>query len=1260
MQAEHIANEIKEEKKVKSLLSARKKKAILYAVAAGICVSGAVLPQPAEAVEQFNIDWDGKTLFNIKYYGSSDYTARRASFFQDGEKLNGFTIHALNYDLTSAIKTRLNEGFRWWAEILGPGANISEPAQYFVGTNNIANAGAISMSARNGKETRNPDLVKELFQSGQRVKQFNNLEDVPYDSPTQKVLTTDDMAVGLVGIGQYVGTSSVDDGGYGFVKPEYYASPTPQNILGVDIAAVMFHEIGHSLGIGASTNKLSTNFAGHDYSIFYFNDFDEKNYAAHLYDQYGRQAKPHAVILASQEGISSLAAYLEEHPDKKSLLSAEDVFVVDASQEARNSGKVYAYFAGENVTEALGGKTFTRADGQQISGIPINLWETGRPELSHLELARSMMSHQNYRSYVNFMEVELAALQDMGYTIDRKNFYGRSIYADGLTLTNTQGYSARKNGAYVGGYNHSTLGVGLHVYGSHNNITQAGNIFADGEGAVGVRVDGINNTLTVAKGTEIHADGNYNDGVLIAYGKNHNVNIAGTVTATGKSGNALSFDFGANALGSNREYRGSFMRYVKQNYGNKIIAAKNLGFTEFNNDNDVWSFTDLENGDLNAPMVNTVNISGKLLANSANGGNAIYIDSSAFVDTININDGAEIKGNIMSQWKHFSPETGMFDYETPVDGVELIDHTFTKLDGLKLQYKGGKYLYTKYIPDLVTKLNFNNTMKYDGDIDGMDNMKINVNGNLVYGGSADVVNVTVAKDAGLFGGTFTVNDMTAKMAEGFSDDTTGKFYNHGTIGSAYSDKSMTINGNLVSDGTLSGYAGGDLGNIVVNGMANVEGSTISVTNALPDETMTVLKAETVAGALANPDGKPYAATGMLSTTGTMEGNTVKVTAHAANNLGEVTAEQAEAYDAMNAMQKKLVGDARRNEMRSLYSLSPAAAKSALTEIGSSAAPQMASLVQQSTVADRVISDRLSTAFATKSVETTVPVSHFADDGEDTGLKMKMELPLEQDNNAWVKFTKNWGDLKGGANYHGSTVAGGYDRRLSENWRGGVFLSYQTMGLGAGSGSGNIYDTRFGIYAGYHKDAADAYLYADYGHIRNKLRRGIGTLGLGAEARYNSDLLEIGGEYKYDLHAKDGKIWHVSPYANLQLSWLNQKGYAESGAGIFNQHVAGKHNTYFAGQLGVELKRYLNRGSYGMRLGVKHAFAGADPELSFCYEGNDSRFYSLRNSQDKTHFIFALSGDTEFANGWFLNGEARLQKGAHDKDLLASVTLRKVW
>ena len=129
------------------------------------------------------------------------------------------------------------------------------------------------------------------------------------------------------------------------------------------------------------------------------------------------------------------------------------------------------------------------------------------------------MSHQRYRSYVNFMEAELAVLQDMGYKIDRRNFYGRSIYNDGLTLTNYHGFSKRENGEYVDGYNSSTFGIGLHIYGSNNNITQAGNVFSNGAGGVGIRVDGINNTITVPKYTEIHADGSDSASVLVAYGK---------------------------------------------------------------------------------------------------------------------------------------------------------------------------------------------------------------------------------------------------------------------------------------------------------------------------------------------------------------------------------------------------------------------------------------------------------------------------------------------------------------------------------------------------------------------------------------------------------------------------------------------------------------------------------------------------------------------------------------------------------------------
>ena len=67
---------------MKNFLSSKKKKALISSVAAGICFSGIFLPESAEAVEQFNIDWGGKTLFNVKYYGASDYTDSRAAFFQ--------------------------------------------------------------------------------------------------------------------------------------------------------------------------------------------------------------------------------------------------------------------------------------------------------------------------------------------------------------------------------------------------------------------------------------------------------------------------------------------------------------------------------------------------------------------------------------------------------------------------------------------------------------------------------------------------------------------------------------------------------------------------------------------------------------------------------------------------------------------------------------------------------------------------------------------------------------------------------------------------------------------------------------------------------------------------------------------------------------------------------------------------------------------------------------------------------------------------
>ena len=211
---------------------------------------------------------------------------------------------------------------------------------------------------------------------------------------------------------------------------------------GFDYAATVFHEFGHALGVGF--------LEGYDLN---FNNF--------LYDCRGVQ-------YSTGKELVSLT-------DSDINKSREDIFLVG---EGAQSG---VYFKGPHVSEVLAGS--------DLKGIPVNGVEYDQDwnqffELSHFELDRSMMSHQNYRNYTFFMEAELAAFQDLSYTIDRKNFYGRSIYANNQTIVNTQGFYARTadGSAYINGQpNTATLGTGLHVYGKNNKITQAADLLAGGK-----------------------------------------------------------------------------------------------------------------------------------------------------------------------------------------------------------------------------------------------------------------------------------------------------------------------------------------------------------------------------------------------------------------------------------------------------------------------------------------------------------------------------------------------------------------------------------------------------------------------------------------------------------------------------------------------------------------------------------------------------------------------------------------------------------
>ena len=703
-----------------------------------------------------------------------------------------------------------------------------------------------------------------------------------------------------------------------------------------------------------------------------------------------------------------------------------------------------------------------------------------------------------------------------------ENFSGSSIDSSNTIFTNTENFSSDKPSA-----------IGLHVLGFNNIVTQNGNIFFTGNGAIAVRVDGVSNFIIIPQGTMIQSLGANGKGIFISYGRDHNLNVAGNIFATG---NAVEFNGGSNAV-----------------------------------------------------TVKEFNLSGELIGNE----NAIFIGNKAFVQDININAGAKIFGDITS------------------------------------------------LSNKTTNFNINGDLNYSGKISGANSIKLYVNDStLNFSGAADVVGVEVGSGAKLFGGSFN----------------TRNFINHGTIGANSSETNLLINGNLISDGFLLKRSGGSKGYIVVNGNANIEGSTVTTDSLLPNETATVLVADSITGKIVNTTDNPVPISAMLNATGEIVDNTLTVTTHEADNLGKLNSQEAETFGAMKNMFDNL-DSSKQEEMRNLYNLEVPEAKQTLTQISSNDSAQVMSVAQQSTAVDKMISNRVTQVFMPEYIDVNIHPMKFGD-GSDDDVSVNVKVPTNQQNNFWLNYVKNWGNLRGGTDYHGSVIVGGYDRSISDKWRAGFFATYGTIGYSADSSRATVYDTRFGIYAGYHNRASDLYLYVNGGQLRNSLHRGIYSLGLSTNAKYKSHIVEIGGEYKYNLQPQ--RIWHVSPFINFQASHIKQNSYNENGAGIYNQHVDSNSNTYFAAQVGLDLKRYYRSGMLGFRFGVKHGFTGVDPDLQISYEGDGSHSYRLRQKRDKTHFVFSLRGENEFARGWFAGAETEFQLGEHDKDYTASVMLRRTW
>lgn len=237
-----------------------------------------------------------------------------------------------------------------------------------------------------------------------------------------------------------------------------------------------------------------------------------------------------------------------------------------------------------------------------------------------------------------------------------------------------------------------------------------------------------------------------------------------------------------------------------------------------------------------------------------------------------------------------------------------------------------------------------------------------------------------------------------------------------------------------------------------------------------------------------------------------------------------------------------------------------------------------------------------------------------------------------------------------------SVAAGMDMNTGKETRTGIYGMYNHTELNGGAAEALQQDWRIGAYMGKQHGAVQQYGYVNYGKLGNHFNMP------GIDDKYRGQIVELGGEYKYDWHHDDGKTYHVSPYVNMQASRYMQKSYRQAmpvpTLPVVPDFVtAAVNNNYLAGETGVELRRELQNGNYAVRLGYKRVLAGEGPELAFTMEypgGVASQVYS--NPIDKDYLHLTLGGTLKLTKNLSATAEGAWLEGEHDRELKADVKL----
>ncbi|WP_252349178.1 autotransporter domain-containing protein [Ochrobactrum sp. BTU1] len=946
----------------------------------------------------------------------------------------------------------------------------------------------------------------------------------------------------------------------------------------ISLTTTMVHEIAHALGV-------LSNFEGdmQENGLALVATGENPNaWTSHLFDDNGQQLRPDQIVwCAFCDNIDT--------SDDDEPLTPEDIFDVRENKP---------YFGGAHVDEVLVGG---------MAGVPLSMVSERDPSvpdapfLAHIELKNSLMSHQAYRNYTNFMEAELAILQDLGYKIDRRNFFGYSVYGDNQSFINDNPFFGRnaEGTAYVQNtYNTATLGLGLHVYGSDNTITQRADLLSAGAGGAGIRVDGQSNNLTILRGTRVYADGVNGRGVMFTYGKNHGLTHRGDIQALGQDGIAVSFDFGHNAMGDDGqlgEYRGSYILRGEQSlsrYTQEVLEA-------------TWN-------ELNGSLVSSFDLTGRVAGSKA----AIYMSDNALVDRINVMRGAQISGDIISNYQELNED----------GDLRLTNLTF----GNRADERGNS----------TASADSDFALTYDGNITGK-NLSLQINGgNTTLTGDHLLYNATIAQAGSLSGsGSYQI----------YSEQL---FRNDGILNPSVTGQAVEIYGDYLQSKTgtlaLSFNNQQAMSSLIVNGTAGLDG-TISFApergwyaNGFTITSNDWLKAQafegdfnTVSTSLASPT---------LNATATHDGDNIyTVSLSRSVNAYSRYADSSNGRNVGSAIDK--MGNDAVPELQSLITALDFSAadgstiRSALPVLSSEAyASASGVLVNASGATRSAINNRLQQAFGgTPAAPVSVVAYASAPQTHAAGNAINAAAPQPTLSNdmsryaAWSAAYGRWSSqsANGNAGQTKSTLGGfstGIDAAVYDNWRLGAMAGYSrsTFKTASRNSSGSSDNYTLGAYGGTEWAAAagSVGLRAGLAYSWHNLEMGRSVAFNGfsdsLSADYNAGTFQIFGELGYKLNVTSRAT--IEPYANLAYVHLKTDGFTEKGSNGAALSVQSDGMDTTLSTLGFRAATSFELGNIVTTarsdLGWRHGFGDVIPSSPASFAVGSDMFTAVGNSIGK--------------------------------------------